>query len=391
MTYRNLGRHLVLSLPMTRFLCSLLLVLAAALVLPGCAAAGTGLGLQRVGSFDSPVHVTAPPGDERRLFVVEQGGRIRVVRDGRTLPGGFLDLSDRVSAGGERGLFSMAFAPNYAASGRFYVSYTDRNGNSRIEEFLRATLDRARPASRRLVLFQRQPEPNHNGGLIAFGPDGLLYVGFGDGGGAGDQHGARGNAQNLNTLLGKLLRIDPRAGGGRRYRVPRDNPFVGRAGRDEIWAYGFRNPWRWSFDRSTGDLIVGDVGQSSSEEVTWTARDAARGRNFGWRVWEGRRRNTSERAVRLVFPQITYPTSDGCAVTGGFVVRDPALAGWQGRYLYADYCDGAILTARLGAGGASDRGPTGLRADELDSFGEDARGHIYVVSRRGPVYRIVSR
>jgi glucose/arabinose dehydrogenase len=374
-----------------RLIASLSLLAAVVLALPGCASAGTGLGLQRVGSFDSPVHVTAPPGDDRRLFVVEQGGRIRVVRDGRTLPGSFLDLSDRVSCCGERGLFSMAFAPNYAASGRFYVSYTDRDGNSRIEEFRRASADRARPASRRLVLFQRQPEPNHNGGLIAFGPDGLLYVGFGDGGGAGDQHGARGNAQNLNTLLGKLLRIDPRASGRRRYRVPRDNPFVGRAGRDEIWAYGFRNPWRWSFDRSTGDLIVGDVGQSSSEEVTWTARDAARGRNFGWRVWEGRRRNTSEPASRLVFPQITYPTSTGCAVTGGFVVRDPALAGWQGRYLYADYCNGVVLTARLGPGGASDRGPTGLRADELDSFGEDSRGRVYVVSRRGPVYRIVSR
>jgi glucose/arabinose dehydrogenase len=261
-----------------------------------------------------------------------------------------------------------------------------------VAEFRRsANPDRALRSSERLVLFQRQPEPNHNGGLIAFGPDGLLYIGFGDGGGAGDQHGARGNAQNLDTLLGKLLRIDPRASGRRHYRIPRDNPFVGRRGRDEIWAYGFRNPWRWSFDRATGDLIVGDVGQSAVEEVDWTARGAARGRNFGWRVWEGRRRNTNEPASNLVFPQITYPTDTGCAVTGGYVVRDPGLTGWEGRYLYGDYCNGIVRSARLGAGGASDHAATGLQVDELDSFGEDARGRVYVVSRRGPVYRIVSR
>ncbi|HVE68852.1 MAG TPA: PQQ-dependent sugar dehydrogenase [Solirubrobacteraceae bacterium] len=365
----------------------------AALALPAsaCAGSGSSLRLARVGSFDQPVHVTAPPGDARRLFVVEQAGRIRVVRDGRTLPGAFLDISGRVACCGERGLFSMAFAPDYARSGRFYVSYTDRAGNSRIEEFRRVSADRARAGSRRLVLFQDQPEPNHNGGLIVFGPDDLLYVGFGDGGGGGDMHGARGNAQNLNTLLGKILRIDPRASGRRRYRVPRDNPFVGRAGRDEVWAYGLRNPWRFSFDRANGDLIVGDVGQNSFEEVTWTARGAARGRNYGWRVWEGRRRNTSEPAGRLLFPQITYPTRNGCAVTGGYVVRDPALRGWQGRYLYADYCNGSILTARLGRGGATDSGSTGLRVSELASFGEDSGGRVYVVSRGGPVHRIVAR
>ena len=368
----------------------LLALLAAALAFPASAAGGTGLSLQRVGGFDQPVHVTAPPGDERRLFVVEQEGRIRVVRDGRTLPGAFLDLRDRVGCCGEQGLFSLAFAPDYARTGRFYVSYTDRSGDSRIEEFRRASADLADAGTRRLVLFQDQPEPNHNGGLIAFGPDGRLYVGFGDGGGAFDQHGARGNAQNLNTLLGKLLRIDPRRGARRGYRVPRDNPFVGRAGRDEIWAYGLRNPWRWSFDRDTGDLIVGDVGQHSVEEVTFVARGRARGRNFGWRVWEGRRRNTRERATRLLFPQITYPTGSGCAVTGGYVLRDARLTGWVGRYLYADYCNGAIQSARLSAGGAGQRRSTGLRASELASFGEDSVGRVYVVSRSGPVYRIVS-
>ncbi|MDQ4040789.1 MAG: PQQ-dependent sugar dehydrogenase [Actinomycetota bacterium] len=376
---------------MTFRLAILLAVLAAALALPAAAVAGGGLALQRVGGFDQPVHVSSPPGDARRLFVVEQEGRVRVVRDGRTLPHAFLDLRDRVGCCGERGLFSIAFPPDYATSGRFYVSYTDRSGDSRIEEFRRATPDRASPRTRRLVLFQRQPEANHNGGLIAFGPDGFLYAGFGDGGGAFDQHGRRGNGQSLNTLLGKLLRIDPRRSGRRRYRVPRDNPFVRRSGRDEIWAYGLRNPWRWSFDRRTGDLIVGDVGQNRFEEVTFVPRARTRGANFGWRVWEGRRRSTGERARRALFPQITYSTGSGCAVTGGYVVRDPRLTGWQGRYLYADYCRGAVLSARLTARGATLRRSTGLRTSELASFGEDALGRIYVVSRSGPVYRIVSR
>jgi glucose/arabinose dehydrogenase len=374
-----------------RSLLPLLLAVLAAGVLPAPAVAGTGLGLQRVGDFDQPVYVTAPPGDARRLFVVQQRGVIRVVRDGRTLPEPFLDLSGRVTTGNEQGLFSMAFAPDYARTGRFYVSFTDTLGNSRIEEFRRASADRAAPGTRRLVLHVTQPEPNHNGGLIAFGPDNLLYVGFGDGGGGGDQHGTRGNAQNLNSLLGKLLRIDPRASGSRRYRVPRDNPFVRRAGRDEIWAYGLRNPWRWSFDRASGDLAVGDVGQGSVEEVTFARRGQARGRNFGWRVWEGRRRNTNEPASRLLFPQITYPTSSGCAVTGGYVARDRSLTGWVGDYLYGDYCNGIVRSARLSPAGATRRRDTGLRVDNLSSFGQDALGRVYAVSLVGPVYRIVSR
>ncbi|MDX6650295.1 MAG: hypothetical protein QOJ97_2246 [Solirubrobacteraceae bacterium] len=374
-----------------RTLLPLLLAVLAAGLLAAPAVAGTGLGLKRVGTFDQPVYVTAPRDDSRRLFVVQQGGLIRVVRDGRTLPTPFLDLQDRVSTGGEQGLFSMAFAPDYARTGRFYVSFTDTSGDSRIEEFRRVSADRAAPASRRLVLHVAQPEPNHNGGLIAFGPDGLLYIGFGDGGGGGDQHGARGNAQNLNSLLGKMLRIDPRRSGSRRYGVPRDNPFVGRAGRDEIWAYGLRNPWRWSFDRATGDLAVGDVGQNSVEEVTFARRDRARGRNFGWRVWEGRRRNTGEPASRLLFPQITYPTSSGCAVTGGYVVRDRRLTGWAGRYLYGDFCNGVVRTARLSPAGATARRDTGLRVGSLSSFGEDGLGRVYAVSLGGAVYRFVSR
>jgi glucose/arabinose dehydrogenase len=364
------------------------------LLLAGCgeqaASAQSGLGLQRIGGFDQPVHVTAPPGDDRRVFVVEQPGRIYVVLDGRKLPRPFLDIRGRVQCCGEQGLFSMAFAPDYGRSGRFYVSYTGNGGDSRVEEYRRAGPNLARPSSRRLVLFQRQPEANHNGGQIAFGPDRRLYVAFGDGGGANDQHGARGNAQNLNSLLGKILRIDPRPARGRRYGIPAHNPFVGRPGRNEIWSYGLRNPWRFSFDRRTGYLAIGDVGQDRFEEIDFVR--TGRGVNFGWRPWEGRRRNFNEPARRAVFPVLTYPTGRrGCAVVGGFVVRDPLLRGWGGRYLYGDNCNPDIRTARLAPGRASGERSTGLRVPALSSFGEDARGRVYAASLNGPVYRFVSR
>jgi glucose/arabinose dehydrogenase len=347
------------------------------------------LGLTPIGRFSSPVYVDAPPGQARRLFVVEQGGAIRVVRDGQVLPRPFLDISDRVLCCGEQGLLSMAFAPDYARTGRFYVYYTDNAGNQRVEEFRRAGPDRANRGTRRLVLHMGDSESNHNGGLVLFGPDRLLYIGTGDGGGNNDQHGRRGNAQNLDSLLGKILRIDPRARRGRRYTVPRTNPFVGRAGRDEIWSYGLRNPWRFSFDRQTNDLIIGDVGQNAFEEVNFVR--SGRGVNFGWRPWEGRRRNFSEPAPNAVFPVITYSTGAGCVVTGGYVVRDTRLTGWEGRYLYGDFCNGNILSARLSPGGAADRRSTGLQVDSLSSFAQDALGRLYAVSLNGPVYRIVPR
>ncbi|MGH2942649.1 MAG: PQQ-dependent sugar dehydrogenase, partial [Solirubrobacteraceae bacterium] len=219
--------------------------------------AATGVRLVDVGRFDDPVYVTAPPGDTRRIFVVEQGGTIRVVRGGRRLSRPFLDLRRRVTAGGEQGLLSMAFAPDYARTRRFYVNYTDRGGLQRVVEFrrARASHDRALSDSARPVLTYDDEEPNHNGGLLKFGPDRLLYIGTGDGGGGNDQHGSRGNAQDLGSLLGKILRVDPRRGGGRPYQVPTSNPFVDRSGaRAEIYSYGLRNPWRFSFDRATGDL-----------------------------------------------------------------------------------------------------------------------------------------
>jgi glucose/arabinose dehydrogenase len=338
------------------------------------------------------VYVTAPPGDSRRLFVVEQEGVIRVVRDGRELRTPFLDIRDRVQCCGEQGLLSMAFAPDYARTGRFYVYYTSNGGSQeRVEAFRRSGPDRARRASRRLVLSMADPEGNHNGGMLVF-HGGLLYIGTGDGGGADDQHGARGNAQNLNSLLGKILRIDPRARSGRPYTVPSDNPFVGRAGRDQIWSYGLRNPWRFSFDRTTGDLVIGDVGQNAVEEIDFSPGASSRGTNYGWRPWEGRRRNFNEPAPGAVFPVITHSHGEGyCSITGGYVVRDPRLTGWVGRYLYSDFCRGTIESALLSPGKATGERSTGLRVSSISSFGEDARGRVYAVSLGGPVYRIVAR
>jgi glucose/arabinose dehydrogenase len=365
---------------------------AASTTAPPAKSTGAALGLQRIGSFSSPVYVTSPPGDSRRLFVVEQEGVIRVVRDGRKLSAPFLDIRDRVTCCGEQGLLSMAFAPDYARTGRFYVYYSSDNGTrERVEAFRRSGPDRARRASRRLVLNMADPEGNHNGGQLVF-HGGLLYIGTGDGGGANDQHGARGNAQNRNSLLGKILRIDPRARSGRPYTIPADNPFVGRAGRDEIWSYGLRNPWRFSFDRATGNLVIGDVGQNAAEEIDFAPGASSRGTNYGWRPWEGRRRNFNESAPSAVFPVITHSHGEGyCSITGGYVIRDPRLTGWVGRYIYGDFCRGGIESALLSPGRAAGQRSTGLHVDSLSSFGEDALGRVYAVSLGGPVYRIVAR
>ena len=361
---------------------------------PAATATARGVKLKRVGSFDAPVFVTAPPGDRTRQLVVEQGGRIMVLRDGRKLGTPFLDLREQVTTGSEQGLLSLAFAPDYADSGLFYVYFTDTDGDQRIVEFRRRDADHGDPGSARLVLRMEDPESNHNGGLLLFGPDGLLYVGTGDGGGGGDQHGARGNAQNRGSLLGKLLRIDPRASGGRAYSVPGSNPFIGRAGaRGEIYAYGLRNPWRFSFDRKRGDLSIGDVGQNAFEEIDFVRRGAGRGANFGWRPYEGRSRYADgESAPGHVKPVIVRSHSDGfCSVTGGVVVRDARLRGLRGRYVWGDFCEGRIESARLSRGRARGVRQTSLKVDGLSSFGEDAQGRVYVTSLGGPVYRIVPR
>jgi glucose/arabinose dehydrogenase len=362
------------------------------------AAAAGGVALAPVGSFDTPVYVTAPRGERRLLFVVEQGGTIRVLRAGKKLAAPFLDVRSRVIAGGEQGLLSMAFAPDYATSRRFYVNYTDRSGKQRIVEYRRSASSavRADAGSARLVLRYDGIEANHNGGLLVFGPDRLLYAGTGDGGGADDQHGTRGNAQDLGKLEGKLLRIDPRRKGRRPYTVPASNPFVGRTGaRPEIYSYGLRNPWRFSFDRSTGDLTIGDVGQDKIEEIDFAAKGAARGANYGWRPLEGRSHNSNypnESAPGAVAPVIELTHADGNqSVTGGYVVRDPRVPALAGRYVYGDFAKGQLRAAKLSPGSASGDASLGLqKIDALSSFGEDGLGRVYVVSLAGPVYRFVA-
>ncbi len=354
--------------------------------MPGrCASPGSG-------RFASPVYVTGAPGDTRRLFVVEQAGRIRVVRAGQTLSRPFLDIRGLVTSGGEQGLLSVAFAPDYAKSGRFYVYYTDKAQQQRVVEYRRAGADRANAASARLVLKMADREANHNGGLLKFGPDRLLYIGTGDGGGADDQHGPRGNAQNLASPLGKLLRIDPRRSGSRPYSIPASNPFAARGGvRKEIYSFGLRNPWRYSFDRRTGALVIGDVGQNKIEEIDFVAKGKGLGANFGWRPFEGTLRHSpGEDAPNAIAPVLELRHDDGyCSITGGYVVRDPGLPSLKGRYVYGDFCDGRIRAVTLTPTGASgDRRLALPKVDSLASFGEDTKGRVYVVSLGGTVSRL---
>jgi len=356
--------------------------------------ASAGVRLVKVGSFSEPVYVTAPQGDRQRLYVVERGGRIKMQRFGGK-PTTFLDIRSQVTSGGsEQGLLSMAFAPDYATSKRFYVYFTDKAGDERIVEYGAASDRRADAGSARVVMVMQDQESNHNGGLLLFGPDGLLYVGTGDGGGGGDQHGAHGNAQNLSSPLGKILRIDPRASGGDPYTVPASNPFASRAGaRPEVYAYGLRNPWRFSFDRSTGDLTIGDVGQDAYEEVDFVRRGHGRGANFGWRVFEGRTRYTSgESAPGARAPKLVLRHADGnCSITGGYVVRDRSVKALYGRYVFADFCGGRVLQTTLKVSGTRAPRRTGLRVNAPSSFGQDARGRVYVTSLEGPVYRFAAK
>jgi glucose/arabinose dehydrogenase len=346
-----------------------------------------------VGNFSSPVYVTAPRGDTQRLFVVERAGSIRVVLNGRTLGQPFLDISSQVSTDGERGLLSMAFAPDYAKSGLFYVYFTDRSHFIQIREYKRSSdPNRANAGSaRNLLSVDHREFSNHDGGQLQFGPDGRLYAGLGDGGGGGDPHG---HGQSLATDLGKLLRIDPgHPSGGRPFGVS-GNPFASRRGaRPEIWAYGLRNPWRFSFDRRTGDLVIGDVGQDKYEEVDFARRGAGRGANYGWNVFEGFHRFSGGSAPGAVRPRVEHSHGDGyCSITGGYVVRDRALGSLYGRYVYGDLCRSAIRSVKLGRSrGASGDRDLGIALSQLVSFGEDARGHVYAVSLAGRVAELVPR
>jgi glucose/arabinose dehydrogenase len=375
-------------------------VTLAALALAACNGSSTGepppppggdeVRLQEVArGLSSPVYATAPAGDGR-LFIVEQPGRIRVVEDGQLLPTPFLDITSRVGSGGERGLLSMAFHPDYAGNGFFFVNYTDLGGATRIERYrVSADRNRADASSARLVLGVDQPFSNHNGGLVAFGPDGMLYVGMGDGGGGGDP---RGHGQDPATLLGDILRID--VDGAAPYAIPPDNPFVGQPGkRPEIWATGVRNPWRFAFDRQAGLIYVADVGQGQWEEVHVAPADSG-GINYGWNVMEGAHCYAPSSGCRrdgLHVPQLEYSHADGCSITGGFVYRGQAIPALRGHYFYGDYCEGWVRSFRYANGQVSDEREWELGdLGNVLSFGEDAEGELYLTSSNGRVYRFVA-
>ena len=351
------------------------------------APAAAALELSSMGTFQRPVYVDAAPGFPRLLFVAEKPGRIIVLNRGQRVARPFLDIQGRVNDLGERGLLSMAFPSSYRKSRRFYVYYTRGDGNNVVAEFKRSRWRRTRAvtSSRRRVLVIPHPEDtsNHNGGQLQFGPDGFLYIATGDG---GQRPGA---AADLQMLQGKLLRIDPRRRYRRRYRVPSRNPYVGRPGRNEIFSHGLRNPWRFSFDSANGRLSIGDVGANTREEVDYVTRARARGGNFGWPRWEGDQHHGGDPGHGPpIAPIFAYPHSTGCAVVGGYVVRDQRLPAFAGRYLYTDLCHGDIRSLVPRLGGASDDRSTGLNVSSPTSFGEDSSGRIYVTSYGGAVYRI---
>jgi glucose/arabinose dehydrogenase len=338
--------------------------------------------------FSFPVFLTSPPGDAR-LFVVEKGGTIRIVENGSQLPTPFLDVSGLISTGGEQGLLGLAFEPTYATSGRFYVDYTDPLGGTVVARYTVSAGDPdvADASSGEVVLTYAHTLGNHNGGMLAFGPDGMLYISAGDG---GDQS----EGQTLDDLLGAVLRIDVSGASG--YAIPADNPFAGGGGLPEIWSYGLRNPWRMSFDRQTGDLYIGDVGQSNREEidVATAATGTGRGANFGWNVMEGTACNAPPvgcSSAGLTLPVLEYDHSHGCSVIGGFVYRGSAIPALRGVYLYGDFCAGEVRSFRYANGAVTEAQtwPAFPAGNPITSFGEDAAGELYVLSQGNAIYHIV--
>jgi glucose/arabinose dehydrogenase len=358
----------------------LLIICAAAVLLAaGTARAEASVRLLRIAhGLSSPLYLTAPRGDPR-LFIVQQTGQIRVYRGGRVRSRPFLDISGHVSCCGEQGLLSMAFDPNYRRTGRFYVDYTNRRGDSRVAQFrvLARHPNRANPFSKRVLLKVHQPFSNHNGGQLQFGPDGLLYVSFGDGGSEGDPNLI---GQKKRGALSKILRLN----------VNKAHPSPA------VYAYGLRNPWRFSFDRKTGGLWIGDVGQDRWEEVDHLKHGAAPGANFGWSYYEGTHVFKTQRIDRshLRFPVKQYAHSvggpDNCSVTGGYVYRGHDIPRLRGHYLYADFCSGRIWKLPV-TGGRARLMPISFRAAQISSFGQGSRGELYVVSLAGSVYKIVRR
>lgn len=345
--------------------------------------AGYGLTFEEVATgLSNPLWITSPP-DDPRLFVLEQTGTVRIIEDSTLLPDPFLDISDRITTqGAEQGLLGLAFHPDYATNGAFYVYYTDTEGTVVVSRFaVTADPNVADLASEVVQLTQAEPYPNHNGGAIVFGPDGYLYLGLGDGGSAGDP---QGNGQSLGTWLGKLLRIDPdpvAAAGAEQYTVPEDNPFVGTADAlPEVWAYGLRNPWRISFDMVTGDLWIADVGQNEWEEVDFQPASSAGGEDYGWSIREGAHCFQAETCHTdgLTDPVVQYNHSEGVSVTGGYVYHGSALPDLVGTYLYADFGTGLLWGLRPAGDGtfvASTPIDTGFN---ITSFGQGNDGEVYM-------------
>jgi glucose/arabinose dehydrogenase len=338
-----------------------------------------------VDGLDSPLAAVSAGDGSGRIFVVEQSGLIRIVRDGKLLPEPFLDVSAEISSGGERGLLGLAFHPDFPQDPRFFVDYTDTNGDTHVASFTvdAANPDRANASSEQRLLFVDQPYANHNGGALAFGPDGDLYVALGDGGSGGDPHG---NGQKLSTMLGKILRIDVGAAGATAYTVPPDNPFVSTSGAEPaIFLYGLRNPWRFSFDRATGDLWIGDVGQGAWEEVD-VARAGTSGENYGWNRMEATHCFRPQEGCDesgLTMPVAEYSHADGCTVIGGYVYRGSAQPALDGRYLFGDYCRGTIWAIDPTGNGLRPPTVVGHLDGSLSSFGEDEAGELYVTDLSG--------
>lgn len=358
----------------------------------GLASAQT-IGLQTVAqNLNNPLFMTYAPDGSSRLFIVEQGGKIRILQNGKVLATPFLDLSKGISCCGERGLLGLAFHPEYKSNGFFFVNYTNPQGNTVVARYkVSSDPDRADPASGQILLTVEQPYANHNGGMLAFGPDGYLYIGLGDGGSGGDP---QNNAQNLGSLLGKILRIDVnRREAGKAYGIPADNPFINRPGaRPEIWSYGWRNPWRFSFDRTTGDLWVGDVGQNRWEEISFQPAGQGGG-NYGWRIMEGTHcYNPSSGCNKegLILPVLEYGHDVGNSVTGGYRYRGKAIPALQGAYLYADFGSGRIWAATESGGKWVSRELLQTRMNP-SSFAEDPEGELYVIDLGGLIYKLVAK
>ncbi len=343
------------------------------LALAGGRAEGSSSALRLVvvaRGLDAPLFAAAPSNEAKRLYIVEQGGLIRVLENGAVRARPFLDLRSKVRAGGEQGLLGLAFAPDYATSRTFVVNYTDRSGDTRVVRY-RSDGTKGLPGSAKQLLFVKQPYGNHNGGMVAYGPDGLVYVGMGDGGSGGDPED---RAQNPSTLLGKIVRVDP----------------ARPAAKPVIVAAGVRNPWRFSFDRKNGDLYVGDVGQSAIEEIDWVKWPWRGLLNFGWDVYEGTARfeNKALGPGRLVRPVAQYSHARGCSVTGGYAYRGSAVRAAAGRYFYGDYCSGTVWSLKMVSGKARQLRREPFSVTSLAGFGEDAAGELYLVSQGGTVYRL---